>query len=75
VLAVQRDIGKGIRVRSVDEDREFTIYQIGVRDPIPVTGTPRYLSRFETETGEQVRHVDDDTFILASTGETLKRVR
>ena len=69
-----RNIDNGIRVRAPD-GREYLVYQIDVRDPIPVSGTIRHLSRFETDTGEQVRHVDDHTFVLSSTGETLERVR
>ena len=65
---------KVIRARSAD-GTEYAILGIDFTDIVPGTMTPRTLARFETVEGERVRHVDDDTFILISTGETLKRVR
>ena len=63
---------RDVTVRS-ESGTEHVVLQVNVEDRIPVTEQRRVLVRFELETGEQVQHVDDDTFVLTTTGEKFVR--
>jgi hypothetical protein len=62
-----------IPVRDANGD-QLSLYECENFRRMPILGFRRRASCFKLETGELVDRVDDQTFAVASTGETLTRI-
>jgi hypothetical protein len=66
------NVVRAIRVTDAHGD-ELTLYEY--QHPVVYRALMGLKRRLALDTGEEAEWVDDDTFVLVSSGETLRRVR